>query len=498
LRRGGFSTEKAQAGLIGAGGPAAADSPAFGHAHLGDWRGMQHAATTGAAMLRLARALLFLLIFSLGFPRAGLISVQHFLPGNYFGVMATDALFLLAVGAAALAWLTGALRPRWHPFFWLLLFYFAAMALSAVFSERPGHSFVKLAGETYLLALPVLAIQLLDGVGDLRRAVAAWLAATALIVLTGFAALVLFYADRTNPLLQDLLYYNGSLPPGNYPRFQLTFFNANLLCNYLSVGVMLLLAAVHIELIRRPLARIGLALLLGCALFTLSSGLGGIGLCLGLWAWIAWRGTAPALARGVLAGGLASGVLFVLATLVAFQFHPTAPFTIHLFGHVAAPGPRVMTWMGSWRTFLDHPLFGRGVGLDACLVWYKPPAAPLGVLRDAHNVFLNVAAQEGVVGLAAILAILAFIARRTAPLQLDSEAAVFRVATGLALLGALGYQGLSGSFEDARFLWLLMGLFLVALRAGDAEPVSAPPFSTNGRNKSANDAHPSRTESVSG
>ncbi|HEX4738654.1 MAG TPA: O-antigen ligase family protein [Allosphingosinicella sp.] len=459
---------------------------------------MQRVSSTGAATFWVARALLFLLIFSLGFPRVGLASVQHFLPGNYFGVMATDALFLLAAGAAGLAWLTGALRPRWHPFFWLLLFYFAAMALSTIFSEQPRHSLVKLAGETYLLALPVLAYQLLDGVADLRRAVAAWLAATALVVLTGLVAFVLFYTDRTSPLLQGLLYYNGSLPPGHYPRFQLTFFNANLLCNYLSVGIMLLLAAERTEMISRPWARACLALLLGCTLFTVSPGLGGVGLCLGLWGWILWRGAAPALARTALAGGIASAVLFVLATLVAFQFHATAPFAIHLFGHVFAPGPRVMTWMGSWRTFLDHPLFGRGVGLDACLVWYQPPAAPLGVLRDAHNVFLSVTAQEGIFGLAAILAILAFIARRTAPLRLDGDAAVFRVATGLALLGALAYQGLSGSFEDSRFLWLLMGLFLIALRAGETGPVPTASFSTNGRNNSANDGQDAGPESGSG
>jgi O-antigen ligase len=448
--------------------------------------GMGPTGAMGAAMLRLARALLFLLIFSLGFPQAGLVSVQHILPGYYFGVMAADALFLLAAAAAVLAWLGGALRPKYHPFFLLLLLYFAAMAASAIFSDEPRHSAVKLAGEAYLLALPWLAFQLLDGLADLRRAAAAWLAATFLVVLTGVAALVLFYADRASPLLERLLYYSGSLPPGDYPRFELTFFNANLLCAYLSVGAMLLLAAGRTGMVPRRLLLPALALLLGCAAFTLSPGLGGIGLCLGLWTWTARRERAPAVARFALAAGLGCGALFLAAILPAFQLHPTAPFTVELFGRTIAPGPRVMTWMGAWRTFLDHPLLGRGVGLDACHVWYQPPAAPRGLLRDAHNVFLNVAAQEGIAGLAAIVAILAFIARRTRPLRLASDADAFRVATGLALLGGLFYQGLSGSFEDARFLWLLIGLFLVSLRAGKEPASRGGDFSTNGRRISAN------------
>lgn len=449
-------------------------------------------------MLRLARILFFLLVFSLGFPQAGLASVQRFLPGNYFGVMATDALFLLTAGAAALAWLGGVLRPKWHPFFGLLLVYLAAMAVSTAFSEQPRQSLIRLVGEAYLVALPVLAYQLLDGLADLRRAVGAWLAATALVVLTGLVALALFYADRASPLLEPLLYYSGSLPPGDYPRLQLTFFNANLLCNYLSVGVMLLLAAERTGLIGRRPARIFLALLLGCALFTISPGLGGIGLCLGLWLWIAWRDSAPLPARAALAAGIASAAFFVVATMVALHPHPTAPFTVQAFGRVFAPGPRVMTWMGAWRTFLHHPLFGRGVGLDACLVWYKPPSAPLGLLRDAHNVFLNVAAQKGLAGLLALLAILGFIVRHTRPLRLDGEAAAFRIAIGLGLLGGLAYQGLSGSFEHARFLWLLMGLFLVALRSGGAGPSPAPSFSTNDRDNSANDVHGSGTGSGRG
>jgi putative inorganic carbon (hco3(-)) transporter len=43
------------------------------------------------------------------------------------------------------------------------------------------------------------------------------------------------------------------------------------------------------------------------------------------------------------------------------------------------------------------------------------------------------------------------------------------VALGIAFLGAFAYQGLGGSFEDARHLWLLFGL-LIASRRLEPQP----------------------------
>jgi hypothetical protein len=59
--------------------------------------------------------------------------------------------------------------------------------------------------------------------------------------------------------------------------------------------------------------------------------------------------------------------------------------------------------------------------------------------------------------------LLAYVARRTLPLKLvRGEAAVARLGIGLTFLNAFAYQGLGGSFEDARHLWVLFGLFLIA------------------------------------
>jgi O-antigen ligase len=95
-------------------------------------------------------------------------------------------------------------------------------------------------------------------------------------------------------------------------------------------------------------------------------------------------------------------------------------------------------------------------------------------MTDAHNVFLNFAAQTGLVGLAAMLAIVLHVARRTFPLRLQGFGAV-RVMLGLTWLNAFVYQGLTGSYEDARHLWLLLGLLIAAERLETNEAAELRP-----------------------
>jgi O-antigen ligase len=83
-------------------------------------------------------------------------------------------------------------------------------------------------------------------------------------------------------------------------------------------------------------------------------------------------------------------------------------------------------------------------------------------LRDAHNSFLNVAAEAGVIGLAAFLALVVYLVRPA--IRSFARAGSFAVtkAAGIAFICAFIYQGLTGSFEEARHLWVLAGLLLAA------------------------------------
>ena len=123
----------------------------------------------------------------------------------------------------------------------------------------------------------------------------------------------------------------------------------------------------------------------------------------------------------------------------------------------------MMTWTDACHRFLDNPLIGTGIGSDAVAVRYVDPSGFLHLLTDAHNVFLNFAVQCGLLGLAAMILLVVKVARMTAPLRLGDRN-VLRLGLGLAWLDAFAYQGLTGSYEDARHLWVLLGLMLSAIR----------------------------------
>lgn len=91
--------------------------------------------------------------------------------------------------------------------------------------------------------------------------------------------------------------------------------------------------------------------------------------------------------------------------------------------------------------------------MDAVSVLYQNPSGYLEHLSDAHNTFLNVAVQAGIFGLAALFLLLLGV------VQVYRRAESFDVQVlTFAFLNAFAYQGLGGSFEDARHLRVLLGL----------------------------------------
>jgi putative inorganic carbon (hco3(-)) transporter len=419
-------------------------------------------------LVRLTKISFFLLVFSLVF-------MQPYVYVAGFRATPTDIIFLFTFALWILSLITKQTRFRWHQFYWLLIFYFAAMLVSAVFSVNPRTSLIKLLGEIYLLSLPVLTYNLIENERDLKRSLQIWLAATGFLIFIGLLTVFLFYFQRENWLLNYTLFSFGSLPPGNYPRVHLTFLNANMLCNYLSVSLMFVLIFQKLEWINKKLFYSALAGILFCAAFTISPGLGGIALIPGVWCWICFRKSKPFFAGTSLIAGIFFAVAFLFAVMIAPGLHQTAPFTIDvpLIEKTVAPSARIMTWTASWQTFIEHPIVGRGVGQDACDVRYFDLSEKMQTLTDAHNVFLNVAAQMGIFGLLAIISIIFYLTRKTFPMIFDgTNRSVFRIGFGLAFISAFFYQGIAGSYEDARHLWVLIGFFLVseALR-DDSRPL---------------------------
>lgn len=422
-----------------------------------------------ATAFKAARILFVLLIFSLPFMRYG---------REFGGLQAlpTDLLYLLCAAAFSLALLRGETRLRWHRFFWVIAAYFAAMAASALAAEYPARSALKLATQAYLLSLPVLAYNLILGLGDLRRVVVWWLAAAGIVGLVGAITLLLFYAGVDPARLTFSLHEQGTLPPGDYPRLHATFRHPALLGNYLTVSLMLLLAARRLDWVSAPAFALLLVLGGATAAFSLTPGLGGIVLGVGLWWWLSQREFAPILAGLALAAGIAGAMLFVLVATVTPFLHPTAPFLIPVPGleQPLAPSVRMLTWIESARNWLESPLLGRGIGDTGLSVHYVGPSGRHYVQTDAHNGFLNIAVQCGLVGLAAMLVLIWQAARETRPLAFDGTAfSTLRVALGIAWLNAFAYQGLTGSYEDVRWLWIALGLLLAVNRLIERDTESA-------------------------
>lgn len=407
----------------------------------------------------LTLGLALVLIFSLAF-------MQPPIPLLGYLAVPTDLIFLAL--AAAWATLLALKRARivWDPAYAFIALYLLAMLISVPGSQSPRASLLKLLTQIYLLSLPVLVCSVISRQWQLRAAIRGWLAGSAVMAAVSILALALFAVDPHSQILQYTLFDKGTLPPGNYPRLQITFMNPNLACNYLTVSLVLLLAARRAEWVGSRAFTMLLAAILIASASTISPGLGGIALALGLWCWLIWRRRSAA---GFLALGLGTGaaLLFLVAMTFTPILHPTAPYLIHvpLIDATLAPSGRLMVWTDAVRNFLSDPLTGRGIGIDPVNVRYLNPSGYLETLTDAHNLFLSIAAQCGIFGLAALLLLIWHIGRRTLPLRLDQgAAAVIRVGLGIGLLIGLVYEGLGGSFEDARHLWVAFGLLIASDR----------------------------------
>jgi O-antigen ligase len=405
---------------------------------------------------------------------ASLAFMQPTVPWLGFQVVATDFLYLAVLAAGTVDVAQRRVQLTWHRGYWVLVFYLGAMLASAAAAGMPRQAIAKLATQVYLLSLPVLVCCLVRSERRLRQAMLVWIAGSGLVSLVGVLSLVVFVVDPHNLLLASTSYGFGSLPPGGYPRLQLTFVNANMLCNYLTVCLEIVLLAGWKGWIARVPFLLLLAGVLISALFTISPGLGGIALVLGAWGWFMLEGHRPVAARLSLAIGVVVAVAFVLAAATTPFGRPgdRVLFTVPGTGIEVAPAVRSYIWADALDTIAADPLFGRGIGSDPVLVHYQVPSGESQTLVDAHNVFLSVGAQCGLIGLAALAALLAFVWRQGLSRRACTN--LVPVGLGFAFFNAFAYQGLTGSFEDARHLWVLFGLLLASL---ELPPTNTPPSS---------------------
>lgn len=395
------------------------------------------------ALSRITRLSFLLLVVSVG-------AIQLPITIGYQDLRSTDFLFLVTGSLLFVSALFRKRRPRYREFYLLLFFYVFTLFVSCFHSANPSASFWRLPAEVYLVGLCVLSFNMIDSEVELKHTVLAWLAGCGISVLIGLFTIVFFYSSPGNSLLDLLTYHYGAVPLGNYPRITGTFISASMFCNYLNVGLVLTLLAGSTKWISTKIAWPLAAGIFICSVFTISVGLGGIFLAIGIWLWLTL--SKKSTAKAALIAGI----------LIAAAFLAMSGFSLTQFPLV--PSGRMLVWKEALQTFADNISFGHGLGLPVANVMFGNSEGGFSLLTDAHNSFLSVAAQSGIFVLIAIVAMTVFILREWRNAARNATRNMTSTALGLAFLCSFVYQGLTGSFEEARHLWVLMGMFLATTR----------------------------------
>ena len=362
---------------------------------------------------------------------------------------------------------------KWRPggFYFVLALYAAALLLSTLSAADRRASAGKLVVEAYLMAIAILTFNVVRSDRALKLVTQAWMVGTVVTVVAGLAGVVLFYYNVRSESNIFLSSY-GTLFPGNYPRVRGLFLNMNMCCNYLSVSFLLLLAMRSVGWMgRRASLMLGAAIVVTAG-FTVSPGLGGLALGAGLWFWADYRGRGREVAaRNALLAGIVVALAFIVAMLVSppSLFGPEGRLQLsHL-----QPSGRVLCWRSALHTAWHHPWLGDGPGSLPASVDYLTASGEPQHLGDAHNTFLSIAAKDGILGLLAFCALLIFLLRKTHLRTRGSPKMVLRTAAWIGLLQALMYQGLGGSWEHTRHIWVLIGL-MAALQADETYDSAHP------------------------
>jgi hypothetical protein len=337
---------------------------------------MEPARTSIEALSRLG---FLALVFSLAFMKPSLaFAGQRIAP--------TDLLFPFTAILFLAACVFTKRQFEWKPVYWLFFAYFAAMAISTIFSPNTTASVSKLAGIGYLLGLAVIACESIRNENDVRLTIYAWLAGLSISVIIGTATAVSFYSFD-NSLLQPFTYHQGAAPAGAYRRISSTFISPAMFCNYLNVGLFLaFIARTKGWLADKFVLPLIIAIVL-CSLLTVTIGIGVVILSGGIILWLTLRREQPLAARVSLVTGSLALIPFAASAFFALQPHKTAPysFQIPFFGYEVFPSPRLLVWQQAFQTFLADPLTGIGTGMPVARVAFQNADGSMSLLTDEEG-----------------------------------------------------------------------------------------------------------------
>lgn len=389
------------------------------------------------------------------FPLLAVAAVPFRVPLETAGNTANLLLPLyLVVGAAAAAWLWDVVRaepaatsaPASRPgaLEWTLAAYLALYGIAAAWSPDFSKALQNVVFFYVPFAVLFVLLRRVSWTGELLR--------RCLLLLTGlalvFAAIgFVEYATKTLLLNPKLLVSNDFHA---YFRVNSVFFDPNIFGRFLVV-VMLLLAAVLLDA-RRPrwVAAIlaALAVLWGGLVLTLSqSSLVGLLAGLAVLAALRWR------PRRVLAVGAA-----IAAVGVAFVALAPSVTGIHLrsFDRLNADSSgRADLVSGGLELWSERPALGWGSGSFARVYRDRRRGSAAQAVSASHTIPITVAAEQGVVGL---LAYLALLAAALARLLAGARGVKARAAIAAAFVALVVHTLVYAAFLEDPLAWALLAV----------------------------------------
>ncbi|MCD6519613.1 MAG: O-antigen ligase family protein [Anaerolineae bacterium] len=135
---------------------------------------------------------------------------------------------------------------------------------------------------------------------------------------------------------------------------------------------------------------------------------------------------------------------------------------------------RLAHWQAAWRIFAQHPWLGAGTGQYATV--YPSVALPRwqDPLGHAHNYYLNILAEGGLIGLTAYLAFLLAALRTT--WRIAGHAHGWEQGLALGALGMLGHLAVHSIFDNlyVHEMYLLVAMILGAVASVELASKRSP------------------------
>ena len=284
-----------------------------------------------------------------------------------------------------------------------------------------------------------------------RRAADAWLLGTAICLVVTWIGVLL----GPDALQTRLLYDGGSIRGLPVPRVSGPFPHPNMFGDYLVVSGAILWERRSALRERWGRGAVAAAWLLAATLLTtVSSAWLGAGILLtaiGLLTMrqrdrpftIQWKRPGPVIF-------VVTGIILFTMTLAALLL----PMGVDVAGlSITGSGIRPTIWASALETFKEAPIGGVGARPFLAVAADPLSATSAAAVWDAHNIYLSILGQFGLVG-AALFAGGGLVLTWT----LFREGATSRHAVLLVALLAAGIHGVASASEEFRHLWALVGL----------------------------------------